>query len=93
MIPILSLCFHVPCRTTHPDTVTDTYLESCGIADLVTTCYGGRNRYIGEAYVKENPRKSMEELEKTLLAGQKLQGPMTALEVGQKIKEDGKEKR
>jgi len=53
-----------------------TFFESCGIADLVTTCYGGRNRKCSEAFVKTG--KSMEEVEKELLGGQKLQGPETA---------------
>ncbi|TSM44124.1 Glycerol-3-phosphate dehydrogenase [NAD(+)], cytoplasmic [Bagarius yarrelli] len=56
-----------------------TFLESCGIADLITTCYGGRNRKIGEAFAKTG--KSIEELEKEMLNGQKLQGPATAAEV------------
>ncbi|KAL3229308.1 hypothetical protein MRX96_023624 [Rhipicephalus microplus] len=56
-----------------------TFFESCGIADLVTTCYGGRNRRVAEAFVTAN--KSIEELEAELLNGQKLQGPETAEEV------------
>ncbi|KAE8596780.1 hypothetical protein XENTR_v10016238 [Xenopus tropicalis] len=56
-----------------------TFLESCGVADLITTCYGGRNRKVSEAFVKSG--KSIEELEKEMLNGQKLQGPQTSAEV------------
>uniref|UniRef100_A0A669E812 Glycerol-3-phosphate dehydrogenase [NAD(+)] n=1 Tax=Oreochromis niloticus TaxID=8128 RepID=A0A669E812_ORENI len=52
---------------------------SCGVADLITTCYGGRNRKVAEAFVRTG--KSIEELEKEMLNGQKLQGPATAAEV------------
>ncbi|KAK1165989.1 glycerol-3-phosphate dehydrogenase [NAD(+)], cytoplasmic-like [Acipenser oxyrinchus oxyrinchus] len=61
-------------------TVTSvTFLESCGVADLITTCYGGRNRKVAEAFVKT--KKSIEELEKEMLNGQKLQGPQTSAEL------------
>ncbi|XP_068171489.1 glycerol-3-phosphate dehydrogenase 1b [Antennarius striatus] len=62
-----------------------TFLESCGIADLITTCYGGRNRKIGEAFAKTG--KTIEQLENELLNGQKLQGPATAAEVHQVLKQ------
>lgn len=57
----------------------DTFFESCGVADLITTCYGGRNRKVAEAHVTTG--KSFEQLEKELLNGQKLQGTLTAKEV------------
>ena len=54
----------------------DTFLESCGLADLVTTCFGGRNRKCAEAFAKKEG--DWEELEKAMLNGQKLQGTITA---------------
>ncbi|XP_016089539.1 glycerol-3-phosphate dehydrogenase [NAD(+)], cytoplasmic-like [Sinocyclocheilus grahami] len=64
-----------------------TFLESCGVADLITTCYGGRNRKVAEAFAKTG--KSLEELEKEMLNGQKLQGPATAAEVHTILKNKG----
>lgn len=57
-----------------------TFFESCGIADLITTCFGGRNRRVSEQFVL-NPDKSLQQLEEELLQGQKLQGPQTSQEV------------
>ena len=58
-----------------------TFFESCGVADLVTTCYGGRNRRVSLEFAKNNGSKSLEQLETEMLNGQKLQGPQTAAEV------------
>jgi len=56
-----------------------TFFESCGLADLITTCYGGRNRKVSEAFCKTG--KTFEELEAEMLNGQKLQGTGTAADV------------
>uniref|UniRef100_A0A8C2IE42 Glycerol-3-phosphate dehydrogenase [NAD(+)] n=1 Tax=Cyprinus carpio TaxID=7962 RepID=A0A8C2IE42_CYPCA len=64
-----------------------TFLESCGVADLITTCYGGRNRRVAAAFAKTG--KSIEELENEMLNGQKLQGPLTSAEVYHILKQKG----
>ncbi|XP_072469838.1 glycerol-3-phosphate dehydrogenase [NAD(+)], cytoplasmic-like isoform X2 [Notamacropus eugenii] len=56
-----------------------TFLESCGIADLITTCYGGRSRKVAEAFARTG--RPIEELEEEILSGQKLQGPGTVKEI------------
>ncbi|KAK6181467.1 hypothetical protein SNE40_009311 [Patella caerulea] len=58
---------------------TSTFFQSCGIADLVATCHGGRNRLLGENVVKS--KKSLKELEKEILKGQSFQGPLVAKEI------------
>ncbi|XP_046391843.1 glycerol-3-phosphate dehydrogenase [NAD(+)], cytoplasmic isoform X3 [Ischnura elegans] len=75
----------------YPGSKLSTFFESCGVADLVTTCYGGRNRKVSEAFVKSN--KTIEELEKEMLNGQKLQGPVTAEEVNFMLRSKGMEDR
>ncbi|PVD35851.1 hypothetical protein C0Q70_02820 [Pomacea canaliculata] len=67
------------CEVFYPGARQGTFLESCGIADLVTTCYGGRNRRVAEAFAKTG--KSIDVLEAEMLNGQQLQGPATAYEV------------
>ncbi|XP_043664968.1 glycerol-3-phosphate dehydrogenase [NAD(+)], cytoplasmic isoform X1 [Vespula pensylvanica] len=68
----------------YPGGKLSTFFESCGVADLITTCYGGRNRKVSEAFVRTG--KTIEELEKEMLNGQKLQGPFTAEEVNYMLK-------
>jgi len=58
-----------------------TFFESCGVADLIVTCYGGRNRRCAEEFVRAGGRKTFEMIEKELLGGQKLQGTLTVKEV------------
>lgn len=69
----------------------DTFLESCGVADLVTTCYGGRNRRCAEAFARACAggrgkgsaacAARWGEIERAMLSGQKLQGTLAAQEV------------
>jgi glycerol-3-phosphate dehydrogenase (NAD+) len=68
----------------HGSTRWETYFENCGIADLITTCFGGRNRKLAEMHARTG--KSFEQLEEEVLNGQKLQGPSTAKEVYQILK-------
>ena len=57
----------------------ETFMESCGLADLVTTCFGGRNRKCAEAFAKGEG--DWEKIEADLLNGQKLQGTITSKDV------------
>merc|ERR1712194_892505 len=75
----------------YKDIDDDTFLESCGVADLITTCYGGRNRKCAEAFAKAGKKKSLDEIEAELLGGQKLQGMLTAKEVNHVLKMKGLE--
>ena len=62
----------------------ETFLESCGVADLVTTCFGGRNRKCAEIFAKNivaGTRKTWDVIEAEELNGQKLQGTGTAKDV------------
>lgn len=68
----------------YPGSKLSTFFESCGVADLITTCYGGRNRKVAEAFVRTG--KTIEQLEADMLNGQKLQGPPTAEEVNYMLK-------
>eukprot|EP00656_Telonema_subtile_P001728 TRINITY_DN1074_c0_g2_i1.p1 TRINITY_DN1074_c0_g2~~TRINITY_DN1074_c0_g2_i1.p1 ORF type:complete len:386 (+),score=103.58 TRINITY_DN1074_c0_g2_i1:20-1177(+) len=69
------------CRKFFNGVQSSTFFESCGIADLITTCYGGRNRKCAEAFAKEDGRRSWDDIEKELLNGQKLQGTITAMDI------------
>lgn len=74
-----------------PGSKLSTFFESCGVADLITTCYGGRNRKVAEAFVTSG--KTIKELETEMLNGQKLQGPETAEEVNYMLKNKNMEEK
>lgn len=63
--------------------------ESCGVADMITSCSGGRNFRCAKLAVEKNI--SIDEVEKQELNGQKLQGTSTAKEVNSFLKARGKE--
>ncbi|KAF2090776.1 NAD-dependent glycerol-3-phosphate dehydrogenase [Saccharata proteae CBS 121410] len=63
--------------------------ESCGMADVVTSCMGGRNFRCAKLAIEKNI--SINEVEKTELNGQKLQGTSTAYEVNAFLKSQGLE--
>merc|ERR1711972_521022 len=68
-------------RYFYPEVKDATFLESCGVADLITTCFGGRNRKCAEAFVRAKGQKTWEEIEQELLGGQKIQGIPTTQKI------------
>ncbi|KCV70005.1 glycerol-3-phosphate dehydrogenase (NAD+) [Fonticula alba] len=57
----------------------ETFFESCGMADLITSCVGGRNWKVAREHAATG--QDLASLEQTMLNGQKLQGILTAEEV------------
>jgi glycerol-3-phosphate dehydrogenase (NAD+) len=73
-------------RTVNAGTFTE---ESCGVADLITSCSSGRNYRSAKLSVERGV--SVDEVERTELNGQKLQGTSTAREVNAFLKAKGLE--
>lgn len=67
----------------------ETFFSSCGLADLITTCFGGRNRKCAEAFVKTG--KPWATIEQELLGGQKLQGTLACEEMSKILERDFKD--
>ena len=59
-------------------------LQSCGVADVIASSFGGRNRECSAEFVRQIDRgifPSWNEIESSILAGQKMQGLNTCDEV------------
>ncbi|CAJ0580942.1 unnamed protein product, partial [Mesorhabditis spiculigera] len=63
----------------YPNSSPSTFLESCGLADLIATCNTGTSRKVCDALVKQ--KKPLGEVEKTLLDGESAPGPQIAKEI------------
>ena len=74
-------------KTVYAGTFTE---ESCGVADLITTCAGGRNHRCAKLSIERGV--SIEEVEAKELNGQKLQGTLTTIEVNKFLKSQGLER-
>jgi glycerol-3-phosphate dehydrogenase (NAD+) len=72
-------------ETVHAGTFTE---ESCGVADLITSCSGGRNFRCAKMATERGV--SVDEVERVELNGQKLQGTSTAKEVNSFLKAKGR---
>mmetsp|Transcript_21179 Transcript_21179/g.55176 ORF Transcript_21179/g.55176 Transcript_21179/m.55176 type:complete len:618 (+) Transcript_21179:94-1947(+) len=71
-------------KTLYPNVRNETFFESCGLGDLITTCLGGRNHATAEAWTrawKSGAPKTWTKLEEEILGGQRLQGVATSNEV------------
>ncbi|KAA8915811.1 hypothetical protein TRICI_002021 [Trichomonascus ciferrii] len=73
-------------KTFFPDAKATTFTaESAGVADLITSCAGGRNHRVGMEMARTG--KPIEQIEKELLNGQSAQGICTAREVNELLTE------
>ncbi|WVQ82422.1 glycerol-3-phosphate dehydrogenase (NAD(+)) [Cryptococcus sp. DSM 104549] len=75
------------CQEFFEDVKEESFLqESAGVADVITSCLGGRNHKVAVAFAQQR-NKTFDELETEMLNGQKLQGIHTAKEVHIFLKE------
>ena len=73
----------------YPTVRDDTFMQSCGVADLIATCYGGRNHRVSEEFARRGGKDTFDQLEEELLKGQKLQGVLTTSEVHAVLQKNG----
>eukprot|EP01023_Acetabularia_acetabulum_P007608 TRINITY_DN1332_c0_g2_i1.p1 TRINITY_DN1332_c0_g2~~TRINITY_DN1332_c0_g2_i1.p1 ORF type:complete len:388 (-),score=77.18 TRINITY_DN1332_c0_g2_i1:450-1454(-) len=79
-------------KMVYPTVRDETFFESCGIADMIATCFGGRNTKVTAEWArlqKAGTPKSFDDLEVEMLKGQKLQGVLTSNEVQETLRHNG----
>ncbi|KAF8823021.1 putative glycerol-3-phosphate dehydrogenase (gpdh), partial [Cardiosporidium cionae] len=67
--------------------VEETFFDSAGIADTITTCFGGRNVKCAAEFVKCQGSKTWPMIENEMLNGQKLQGTLTCEDIYKILKQ------
>lgn len=70
---------HTECKNESMQSIPRVFFESSGVADLIVTCFSGRNFRFSK--LASERKQSIEEVEKTEMGGQKLQGYSTAKEL------------
>jgi len=63
----------------------DTFFDSAGWADVITTCLGGRHVKCAQEFIRQKQQMSWDDIEKEMMGGMKLQGHVTSSEVHQTI--------
>lgn len=63
----------------------ETFFDSAGVADVITTCFGGRNVKCAAEFARRGGKDSWDKVEADLLHGQKMQGQLTAKEIYEAI--------
>ena len=51
-IIFVNVCLRSFSQALYPSIRDETFLQSCGLADLIASCYGGRNRLVAMEYTK-----------------------------------------
>ncbi|UKK00214.2 glycerol-3-phosphate dehydrogenase [Theileria orientalis] len=78
---------HTFARYFFPGTNEKVVFESAGLADLITTCIGGRNVRCAAEFAAKEGKRPWNEIELEFLNGQKLQGTTTCVETYEVLKE------
>ncbi|KEP60762.1 UNVERIFIED_CONTAM: NAD-dependent glycerol-3-phosphate dehydrogenase [Hammondia hammondi] len=61
--------------------MAETFFDSAGYADVITTVFGGRNARCAAEFLRRGGKATWDQIEADLLKGQKLQGTLTTKEV------------